>query len=301
MNLDFHPYDLAAVAIAHPYFATKDDRLCDWTPAGCYLWSANYTYHYAITHGCFIMRLSLSFGYVYSLPMGDGDTEAALTALEAHCRAEGHPLRLSPLSDRQADRLRARYGEAAQIKLFPDYQDYLYRYEDLSTFAGRRYSGQRNHINRFIKTYPNWEYHPLTAENAPAVLAFADEYIRLKQSRSELEESELTDMNGVRAVLSTWERLPVTGGVITVDGAVVGFAVGEAIGDTLYVHIEKADIRYGGVYQMLVREYAAHSANPALAYINREDDAGDPGLRQSKLAYRPCGMVEKYNVTVERM
>ena len=301
MNLDFHTYDLAAAVACQPYFAAKTDRLCDWTPAGCYLWSAGYTYHYAITHGCLIMRLTLSTGYIYSPPMGAGDHEAALAALEEHCRREGHPLRLSPLSAEQAETLRRRYGEAAKVKLFPDYKDYLYHYEDLSTFAGRRYSGQRNHINRFVKTYPTWQYHPLTAENTPAVLAFADEYIRLKQSRGELEEAELDDMNGVRAVLTAQESLPVSGGVLTVEGAVVGFAVGEVIGDTLYVHIEKADIRYGGVYQLLVREYAAHTAAPGLLYINREDDAGDPGLRQSKLAYHPCGMVDKYSITVERM
>ena len=102
-------------------------------------------------------------------------------------------------------------------------------------------------------------------------------------------------------MLSARDRLPISGGVITVEGTVVGFAVGEVIGDTLYVHIEKADIRYSGVYQLLVREYAAHCAAEGLAYINREDDAGDPGLRQSKLAYRPCGMVDKYSITIERV
>ncbi|MBQ9859969.1 MAG: DUF2156 domain-containing protein [Clostridia bacterium] len=298
--MDFIPFDKEAVAITAPYFAKKSGRLCDWTPAGCYLWSANYTYHYAILHGCLVMQVTLPFGEIYSPPMGEGDTAAALSALEAHCRQANKPLRISPVTPEQATQLTAFFGDSARVKPMPQYADYMYHHTDLATFAGRRYSGQRNHINQFLKKHPNWEYRPLTAELIPSLLRFTDEYLRLKQARGVLSESEEEDMNGVRAVLTAWDALPMSGGVILVDGAVAGFAAGERIGDTLYVHIEKGDTRYVGIYQMLVREYAAHSAAEGLAYINREDDAGEPGLRQSKLAYRPCGMAEKCSVTVER-
>ena len=36
-----------------------------------------------------------------------------------------------------------------------------------------------------------------------------------------------------------------------------------------------------------------------MTYVNREDDAGDPGIRYSKEQYRPVQMLKKYLVTVD--
>ena len=51
-----------------------------------------------------------------------------------------------------------------------DWADYLYLAEDLSNMAGRRYSGQRNHINRFKKLYPNYSYEKITEDNMDRVI-----------------------------------------------------------------------------------------------------------------------------------
>jgi len=34
-----------------------------------------------------------------------------------------------------------------------------------------------------------------------------------------------------------------------------------------------------------------------LVYVNRQDDAGDPGLRAAKESWRPVMMLPKFNVT----
>ncbi|HPU63195.1 MAG TPA: phosphatidylglycerol lysyltransferase domain-containing protein, partial [Mobilitalea sp.] len=82
------------------------------------------------------------------------------------------------------------------------------------------------------------------------------------------------------------------------DGKIVAMSVGEIINDTLYCHIEKADRNYHGSYQMIVREFAKNTITDQVKYINREDDAGDEGLRKSKLSYHPYKLLNKYCVLV---
>ena len=61
------------------------------------------------------------------------------------------------------------------------------------------------------------------------------------------------------------------------------------------MHYEKAIGEYKGIYQFINRAFASVLPRD-FKYINREQDLGDPGLRQAKMTYRPYGFVKKYQV-----
>ena len=107
------------------------------------------------------------------------------------------------------------------------------------------------------------------------------------------------DLAKTREVLANYSTYDMLGGMLLVDGNIVGFSLGEIVGDTLFTHIEKADRDYLGCYQMVVAQFAQQFAHEGVHFINREDDAGDPGLRTSKLSYHPVTLLEKYTVTVD--
>lgn len=302
MQLDFQPFDKRAAIHTAPYFATQTDRFCDWTVGVTYLWRAPFRCHYAMAAGCLLLRVEYDGSVGFTCPLGSGDREETFRLLETYCREQGLPLRFAPVSPADTEALRRRYG-AITVHTSRDYADYLYRYEDLATFAGRRYSGHRNHINQFTKGWPDWAYRPLTRQDVPAVKAFLLEHNRRKAQTQPLAPSEITEEAGCLDLLDAMHDfneagVPMTGGLLTVDGQIVAFSIGEPVGDTLYVHVEKGDTRYHGVYQMMVREYAAHNGGADILYINREDDAGDEGLRRSKLAYRPCEILQKNTVLI---
>ena len=64
-------------------------------------------------------------------------------------------------------------------------------------------------------------------------------------------------------------------------------------------HIEKADIKFRGAYQMINNEFANHFCPDSVKFVNRAEDNGDEGLRGAKKAYHPCGMLNKYIVEIE--
>ena len=103
------------------------------------------------------------------LPAPEADVEGALRAIESWCAATGTPLVLSVVPEDKAQTLCLRYPRCRVISERP-WKDYLYRTEELAAFAGRRYSGQRNHINKFRRDYPDAEFTPLT--DPPAIPAW---------------------------------------------------------------------------------------------------------------------------------
>ena len=68
---------------------------------------------------------------------------------------------------------------------------------------------------------------------------------------------------------------------------------------TCGVHVEKADTNYEGIFSLINQEFALHIPEQYV-YINREEDLGIPGLRQSKESYNPDHYVEKFSVTLAK-
>jgi len=74
--------------------------------------------------------------------------------------------------------------------------------------------------------------------------------------------------------------------------------MGEIIahGTMFTIHFEKADDTYKGIYQFINRSFAAMLVD-CIEVINREQDLGDPGLRQAKMSYRPTSFIKKYRIS----
>ena len=79
------------------------------------------------------------------------------------------------------------------------------------------------------------------------------------------------------------------------DNEVIAFTIGEIVDDVLMVHIEKANREYDGSFPTIQKLFATYCLeNYNIKFINREDDAGDEGLRKSKLSYKPINLIKKY-------
>ena len=107
-------------------------------------------------------------------------------------------------------------------------------------------------------------------------------------------ESMRMEACAVRTALRDFVPLRLRGGILRSGGRIVAYTLGERLNsDTFIVHVEKAFSDVTGAYPMINRCFLEHEA-AGLRYVNREDDAGDEGLRRAKLSYHPVYMLEKY-------
>lgn len=282
------------IAVLNRYFSLRGTRLCNDSAGAAVLWQPYFQDSYLILDDTLLLREEFpGVGTVFSPPVG-ANVENAFAFLEQFCRENGQKLRFFPVTEPELVNLRARYANA-EVTLLRDWCDYLYDAQDMVQFRGRRFNGQRNHIHRFQRLYPDWRFEDITPDNLPELQAFFEAFAA--RYRKENETAQVEEQC-VRDFLAHYLDYAPLGGVLRVGDRIVGFSAGEVVGDTLIIHVEKADIAYDGVYQVLVNEFARRYVTESVQYINREEDVGDEGVRKSKLSYHPLRLLEKYLMEV---
>ena len=295
--LDFKPVSKRDAALLHRYYQNCDYGLCEYSVGVRLMWRKKLNACWAEVAGCLVTRSGQKGAYTfeYPVPGEEGNVEQALDAIEQWCTAQGEPLRYAIVPQSCLCSLMARYPYVC-VSDPRNWRDYVYYREDLQLFAGRRYSGQRNHIRKFRTQWPDAEVRRLTAKDLPAIEQFWEDYERefLKgDNRSARDELNLSK-DLFRQIGKPWF---LAGGMFC-EGRIIALALGEKCGETLIVHIEKALYSYAGVYPTMVQDYA-NLFGSEVTYFNREDDAADRGLRTSKLQYGPAFLASKYQVKVQ--
>lgn len=219
-------------------------------------------------------------------PMGNGDPAPAIE--EAFRR---RAIEFTRIHSHLADRLV--HSPKFVAELDRDNSDYVYLASDLIDLPGRKFDAKRNFINKF-ESERSHEYLQMTHQTAQECMDFADYWCEEKSC--ETVEGMRKEHCAVYQILANFDALRLRGGAIRVDGAIVAFSLGELLNPrTLVVHVEKADPRIGGLYQVINNEFSRHEAR-SLEYVNREQDLGVSGLRKAKESYHPVRMVEAFTI-----
>ncbi len=297
--LSFSPITRDILPSLREYMDKQPYRVCDYTVGCVYMWRKLFKTEYCIVANMLCVRITGMNGKkLYVFPVGDGDVFAAVEALLADCKANGEALIFVDIPEAAKDLLLAHYGDRATAKEWRDSADYLYTYETFLSFPGRHLSGKRNHLKRFYAAHPDCVFRLLTAADIPKATAFIKRFLKAHAVAGEVGVIEAEE--GLRSIhlLEHCVELNITAGALWDNDEIVAVTAGEIVGDTLFVHVEKADTRFDGAYQAVSKAFATYMQTENTVYINREDDAGDEGLRRSKLSYRPCRLLSKFSVTL---
>lgn len=240
----------------------------------------------------FLVLFSDSEKPSFLYPYGKGDRKPVLDEIMAHCKEVGIVPAFHSVSPIAKEELESLYPGKFTFTESRDGADYIYDRESLATLKGKKLSSKRNHINRFVEAYPDWTYERITKENIDEVYDMNVKWCKLADCKNEPSLQE--EACAVKQAFGHFFDLKLDGGLLRAGDKIVAYSMGDRLNEQTYlVHIEKAYADVQGAYPMINKQFVLNNMEGYL-YVDREDDAGDEGLRKAKLSYRPAILSEKY-------
>ncbi len=264
--------------LLHPRFQRLTEGMSELTFAGLYLFRETHQYQVSRAGDEVFIITGMDAEPFFILPF-ELPPENVLNSLFDRHRT------MKAVSASQAERL-ARMG--CRVWEDRDNFDYLYAREKLATLSGRKLHRKKNLVNLFLRNNVCIA-KPLLEEYAGAALQILEQW-RTQQGIS-------GDYAAAREAIEKMKVLQLCGGIFYVNEQPVAYTLGEELaqGRMFVIHFEKAVLKkeYAGIYQYVNQAFTTVLPDQ-YERINREQDLGDPGLRQAKESYRPVDFVKKY-------
>ena len=301
LGLSFKALELSDRELVEPILRAHPQPLTGFTFASLAAW--NSSFHYAFHLDEARARLVLSFGNPRTnerhllQPIGrisDTDTAALLEA----GKALAYPLRIVGVSPPflEAHPAIARDFACEQSR---ESANYVYRTEDLAHLRGKRLSKKRNLIAQARRLYA-WQVRPLDAGMTEACRALVQKIVA--EESPVVDDSLEREMAALDFTLRHFEALDQRGIALLIDGELAAFAIFEVVGGQMaIIHFERALRRFKGLYQVVNQQTAQAIEALGVPLINREEDLGEPGLRQAKLSYQPLRLEPSLMLTLRPM
>jgi len=264
-----------------PLFRELRDGLSELSFAGIYCFRASHAYRIGrLADGTYLLagadKGNPFFICPFALPRPD-------LLAELFLRFSGMKL----VTEAQAAELGRAGYEVSEDR---DNFDYIYRREDLAALRGRALQRKRNLVHAFEKRH-TYEAYELATDRVGDALAVLETWRENARDQA--------DWAPAREALEHASEFELHGRVYYVEGKPAGYTLGEEAraGTMFVVHYEKTVPDMKGLYQVINMDFV-RSLPQTVTLINREQDLGDPGLRQAKITYRPSDFVKKYRARV---
>jgi len=280
---EFKDLGLEDKTVVRSFLERYPAEVCELGFGNAFIWRHYDHPRYTVINGNLCLRFEPPDEPTYFLqPVG----ENAIPETIATCLSSASRLSRIPES------FASRWCKGFKCAPDRDNDDYVYASRDLIALAGKKYDGKRNRIRKFERSHA-YRYVRLTPEALPACQRLFEEWLKDKGCTAPLIRAQ---QDAIQDALTHFEALEIAGGAIEVEGEIAAFSIGEKLSiDTAVIHIEIVSPRYDGLSQLINREFVKNELS-SFAFVNREQDLGDPGLRRAKLSYQPHHLVEKHHI-----
>ncbi len=290
----FRPITLNDADTLNTLFAAEQPVISEFTFTNLFVWRHRYGFEISsFGEGLLILAKPSSGEPFFMPPLGIANTVGTVKDAFAYLKSLG----VKPVMRRVPKHLAETLGASGFSAVADrDNFDYVYLAQDLAELAGRKYHKKRNLISQFTSRH-NYEYMPLTSDFVEECRGLQADWCDIRDCFSPENMSLAEENAAINETLDNFKALSVRGGVILVDGKVEAFSLGEPLNrDTFVIHFEKANPARTGLYQTINQQFCQNIAS-GFQFINREQDLGEPGLRQAKESYYPTTLIEKFSIT----
>ena len=223
-------------------------------------------------------------------------SESVIHALESRAPDLPYPLKIIGVSDSFL-KLHAELSSSFSVSEDRAVSNYIYSAQALAQLSGRKYSKKRNLLSQANGLY-RWICEPLRSGNIEKCFSILESIS--SEERPQVEGMLKRELAALDCTLRHVEEFNQKGLVLSVDDRPVAFSIYEPISpSTVAIHFERALRSYKGLYQVINLETAKVIAAEGFQHINREEDLGDPGLRDAKMSYHPIEIVPAYELTYQ--
>ena len=296
--LKFEPVTIDIADKLLQFVQPEKTRSCDYTPGNLIMWARFMDYRYAIEEETLFISCKSQNDMkseAFLPPIGKMELKEAVAILKEYCENTGKELRLTAVPQEFVEELRniLPHFECEELE---NWSDYVYDIQKLATLQGKALNKKRNRYNKFIAEQPAYTYNRCTADDITDVVKFLASNRECQHNRE--DNMRCYEHWQCMATVRNLLKYEQPAGVLRIDGRITAFTLGEVFNDTLFVHIEKADHNIAGASEAINRLFVNDilTEHPELVYANREEDLGDPGLRQVKRAYNPIMMIQRYEM-----
>lgn len=231
----------------------------------------------------------------YYPPLGAADLPVTVEHMLAAAADAGERAVLVGISPEEKDLLEEALPGAFTFSADRAFADYLYHTDVIAAYKGPALAKKRRETNKFYQLYgADVELEPIDPAHLDDLAAFQQTWFETSRRRGTDEHPLELEHRKILLDLNHFAALDLEGIALRIKGTVQGYAYGSLLpGGAFDVMVLKGNLGYRYIWRALLKALA-QSVQDRAPFLNLEEDLGLPGLRENKLSYQPCTLLEKY-------
>ena len=260
--------------------------------ASLYMWKEDMGLRIYMEEQMFILKFGLQGEHAWFYPCGE---PGAVKELIAEILREDKEAVFYYMREQDAAFLEREFPGRFLIRECENDSEYLYDRWQQQTLTGKKFSSQRNQINR-IKADYELCVEELDEHNL-------QEALKVNQcwERHSLQEAGLTDEKAGEVLLKNREALGVLGILVRVDGRPYAVVAGYPLCEDTFDLVLAKQVECLTGLSVYTRNQLIWRLPKQYQWINAEEDLGIEGLRAMKKQMRPVGFLKMYQGSYDVM